>query len=243
MTDKTQPEPEASALVHIIREAHEWLIRQKNADGSWSWDAYDCDKAVEELERVNEIIGDASTRKDEGGISLAGLDSSVSEAGITSPISSPKPVAEPEAGAVERLEEECFALAANQCHAGYGDEGGSHRCKYQDEIATSNKIIRNLYADLSGYVSMPPIDRYLSEAAMRHQKPVSGWQPKRQWLNNGGMSIVRSTFLEGHVFFQGKNGDVWRVWLDDIGQPLIECSEYNASLPKQESSNQTIKGE
>lgn len=32
-----------------------------------------------------------------------------------------------------QLERECFALAANQCHGGYGDERGHHRCKYQDE--------------------------------------------------------------------------------------------------------------
>ena len=35
----------------------------------------------------------------------------------------------------DALRAECFALAADQCHAGYGDEWGNHRCKYQDEIA------------------------------------------------------------------------------------------------------------
>lgn len=37
------------------------------------------------------------------------------------------------------LEEENFSLAANQCHHGYGDEYGNHRCKYQDEIAALKK--------------------------------------------------------------------------------------------------------
>jgi chromosome segregation ATPase len=32
----------------------------------------------------------------------------------------------------DRIEEENFALAANQCHAGYSDEGGSHRCREVD---------------------------------------------------------------------------------------------------------------
>lgn len=36
---------------------------------------------------------------------------------------------------VESMENECLALAANQCHFGYGGEGGHHRCKYQDRIA------------------------------------------------------------------------------------------------------------
>lgn len=33
---------------------------------------------------------------------------------------------------IARLKEENFALAANQCHAGYSDEFGNHRCRYQD---------------------------------------------------------------------------------------------------------------
>lgn len=35
---------------------------------------------------------------------------------------------------IERLRKENFALASGMCHDGYGDEGGSWRCKYQDEI-------------------------------------------------------------------------------------------------------------
>jgi hypothetical protein len=33
---------------------------------------------------------------------------------------------------IARLHAENFALAANQCHAGYGDEYGNHRCRDQD---------------------------------------------------------------------------------------------------------------
>jgi hypothetical protein len=32
------------------------------------------------------------------------------------------------------LEQEAFALAANQCHAGYGGEYGHHRCKEIDRL-------------------------------------------------------------------------------------------------------------
>jgi len=38
-----------------------------------------------------------------------------------------------------RLQQENFALAADQCHSGYGDEWGNHRCKYQDELARLRK--------------------------------------------------------------------------------------------------------
>src|SRR5574337_159683 len=32
----------------------------------------------------------------------------------------------------DRLEKECFALAADGCHAGYSDEYGNHRCREVD---------------------------------------------------------------------------------------------------------------
>ena len=35
---------------------------------------------------------------------------------------------------VAELERENFALAADQCHAGYGDDWGNHCCKEQDEL-------------------------------------------------------------------------------------------------------------
>jgi hypothetical protein len=34
---------------------------------------------------------------------------------------------------VKELEAECFRLAADTCHAGYGDEYGHHRCREVDE--------------------------------------------------------------------------------------------------------------
>jgi hypothetical protein len=42
------------------------------------------------------------------------------------------------------------------------------------------------------------------------------WQPKHEWPNFG-MDIVRSTLRDNHVYLQGKNGDVWRVWLEFDG--------------------------
>jgi len=35
---------------------------------------------------------------------------------------------------IERLQAENFALAADQCHAGYAAKNGDHRCNYQDVI-------------------------------------------------------------------------------------------------------------
>ena len=34
---------------------------------------------------------------------------------------------------VKELEDECFRLAADTCHAGYGDEHGHHRCREVDQ--------------------------------------------------------------------------------------------------------------
>lgn len=36
---------------------------------------------------------------------------------------------------IKQLEAENAALAADQCHGGYGTEWGHHRCKYQNRIA------------------------------------------------------------------------------------------------------------
>jgi hypothetical protein len=44
---------------------------------------------------------------------------------------------------IARLQAENFALAANQCHDGYSDEGGSHRCK---EVDNANKVNRRNHA-------------------------------------------------------------------------------------------------
>jgi hypothetical protein len=38
------------------------------------------------------------------------------------------------AEAIRELQAECFALAANQCHAGYGDDYGNHRCEKIDTL-------------------------------------------------------------------------------------------------------------
>lgn len=35
---------------------------------------------------------------------------------------------------IARLKDECFALAANQCHAGYSDDYGNHRCEKIDAL-------------------------------------------------------------------------------------------------------------
>lgn len=45
---------------------------------------------------------------------------------------------------IEEFEQENSALAADQCHHGYGDEWGNHRCRYQDEIAALKAEIARL---------------------------------------------------------------------------------------------------
>lgn len=60
----------------------------------------------------------------------------------------------------DRLQSECYELgqqnreldsqnlrlAANQCHCGYGDAFGNHRCKYQDCISVLEKEVNRLTA-------------------------------------------------------------------------------------------------
>lgn len=41
---------------------------------------------------------------------------------------------------VRELEQENFALAAGQCKAFYGDDGGSPRCRFQDTAAAAHVI-------------------------------------------------------------------------------------------------------
>lgn len=60
------------------------------------------------------------------------------------------------------------------------------------------------------------------------------WKPKHEWLRCGSGEIVRSTLMDGHVYLQKKNGDIYRVWIGFDGIPLIECTEYNAVLPKEQ---------
>ena len=44
---------------------------------------------------------------------------------------------------IERLRKECFHLAANQCHAGYGGEYGHHRCAEIDRITAERDEARH----------------------------------------------------------------------------------------------------
>lgn len=43
---------------------------------------------------------------------------------------------------------ENFALASNQCHAGYANLGGGHSCAYQDCIKSLNVVKKELYSAL-----------------------------------------------------------------------------------------------
>ena len=49
--------------------------------------------------------------------------------------------------------DEKFALAANQCHGGYGDESGNHRCKYQDDADEQSRELERVKVALANAVS------------------------------------------------------------------------------------------
>ena len=71
------------------------------------------------------------------------------------------------------------------------------------------------------------------EAAISMYKRVlqdSEWKPQHDF-GRSGMDIVRSRVLNNHVYFQGKSGDIYRVWLEFDGRPSLECVQYNAPLP------------
>jgi len=46
---------------------------------------------------------------------------------------------------IRAMEKECFALAANQCHDGYCDDYGNHRCREVDalraQLQTALKVV------------------------------------------------------------------------------------------------------
>lgn len=56
------------------------------------------------------------------------------------------------------------------------------------------------------------------------------WNPQYDWPRSG-LDIVRNVLSQNNVYFQGKNGDVYRVWLE-LDTPLIECVQHNAPLPQ-----------
>ena len=56
------------------------------------------------------------------------------------------------AAEIERLTKENFALAANQCKAGYSGEHGDHMCRYVEEIERLRAALHIAY----GYID--PMD-------------------------------------------------------------------------------------
>jgi len=50
---------------------------------------------------------------------------------------------------IEALEKECFALAANQCRAGYGDDYGNHRCKHIEDLEAARDAVEEKLRGLS----------------------------------------------------------------------------------------------
>lgn len=53
--------------------------------------------------------------------------------------------------AVEKLQKENFALAANQCRAPYGDKRGNPRCELEDKLARAEQRIADLREGLRYY--------------------------------------------------------------------------------------------
>lgn len=66
------------------------------------------------------------------------------------------------------------------------------------------------------------------------------WVPKNKWPRRGS-DIARATLFDNQVYLQGKNGDIYRVWLGFDGVPLIECVEYNGALPKEPGMNELLQ--
>jgi hypothetical protein len=53
---------------------------------------------------------------------------------------------------IERLRKECFHLAANQCHAGYGGEYGHHRCAEIDRLTAERDEARRSCCEYAAIV-------------------------------------------------------------------------------------------
>lgn len=85
----------------------------------------------------------------------------------------PVAVSREEVARIEHLEKENFALAANQCHAGYGDEWGNHRCEKIDALKDALLgLIEALELDGERYPLGPYTAMRLSDAQNALFRPL-----------------------------------------------------------------------
>ena len=80
------------------------------------------------------------------------------------------------------LEDENFALAANQCHDGYGDEWGNHRCRAIDRAVSECEFLAQRATDLVEVLK--PFANFYE----RHFKLT--WQDhESHWTNFDGLTV------------------------------------------------------
>ena len=117
-----------------------------------------------------------------------------------------------------QLEAECSAFAADQCHHGYIDEYGNHRCKYHDEIARfrsapdRNAVLEEAARVADAFPEHPPFGvdytafgtdgasqerskKSIAEAirALKSAEPTAaqdGWQPIESAPKNSLVEII-----------------------------------------------------
>lgn len=111
----------------------------------------------------------------------------------------------------------------------------------ENTAASFAATFKSEYSELAQQIMGHAISEGWTHPSSPERESIREWQPPHAWPRYG-MGIVRSRLLEDHVYLQGKNGDIWRVWLEMDGLPSIECVERNAALPKTETKEQGRRG-
>lgn len=97
------------------------------------------------------------------------------------------------------LEKENFALAANQCHAGYGDDYGNHRCDKIDaptpQYSSETNPLRQLAEELREFTAM----KYAGECKCGKCQLVPRALVERIYHTLNGAAIQRREAPEGYV--------------------------------------------
>jgi hypothetical protein len=87
---------------------------------------------------------------------------------------------------VAELETENFALAANQCHDGYGDEWGNHCCHAIDKAVSECEFLAKEYEALRAQNA--ELVAALEEIALRHEE----FPEKRDGYGSMAVMIARA---------------------------------------------------
>lgn len=95
------------------------------------------------------------------------------------------------ANEIERLWEENSALASNQCHDGYGDDYGNHRCRVVDEMSAAlEKIATDSYG-VSGKILNDYKEEFIKEAVKAEREACIEIVCKysTEWIRNNARII------------------------------------------------------